>query len=133
MAQDDLISKLVDDTFGTEFERPRIVGNRDDDFDLMTQLSKLPIHFFKGHYVSNDLVEFAVSGKVIHVSLKHLESSNLKNFSSVIQTLVNQRMDSSTIIKSQKSLWFLAWNKQDDVTHEKLFQIFKGKAHRQAA
>lgn len=133
MAQDDIISQLVDETFGSELERTRVVVNREDDFDLMTQLSKLPIQFFKGHKVSNDLIEFVVSGEVLHVSIKHLESANLKSFSAVIQSLINQKIDSSTLIKSHKCLWFFGWEPHEGITEDQLFQIFQTKHNKQAA
>jgi hypothetical protein len=133
MAQDDIIAQLVDETFGSEFERPRVVSNRDADFDLMTQLSKLPIQFFKGHHVSDDLIEFVVAGKILHVSFKHLDSHNLKTFSAVIQNLVNHKIDASTLVKSQSCLWFLGWDTQEGIKPEQILQIFQGKPLKQAA
>lgn len=133
MAQDDIIAQLVDETFGSEFERPRVVSNRDADFDLMTQLSRLPILFYKGHEVSGDLIEFVISGKVLHVPLEHLESENIKSFSAVIQTLVNHKMNTSLLIKSQTGFWFLGWDSQEGIRKDQLLQILRGKSLKQSA
>ena len=126
MAQDDIIARLVDETFNSHLENSRIVTNRENDFNIMTQLSKLPIQNIKGHFVSRDLLEFSIAGTLLHVPLSHLESGHLKIFTKIVQSLVNEDMDASLLYKSPNGVWFLGWDSSDNVSEDKLFSIFNG-------
>ncbi len=123
MSQDDIISKLMDETFEIKESSSRIVTNPDFDFHVMTQISRLPLLSLRG-YLKDGIAEFGFGGQTIHFPLDHLHSAHPSHLARVLGSLMGQSLDSMTIVSSHTCIWLFVWDSSESIQESDIQKIF---------
>lgn len=133
MSQDDIISKLMDETFEKRGKHVRLVTNPDSDFHIMTQISRLPVTALRGHLARDGIYEFAIQGHVLHATLDHLSSKHSASLLSVIGRVLGQDFDRLTIVSSTACVWVIIWSSLEQVDEQDIQKIFSPQRSAKAA
>ena len=124
MSQDDFISKLMDETFEARGKAKRVVMNPDDNFHIMTQISRLPLTLLRGHVAAAGIYEVAIQGHVLHAPLEHLSSKHSVSLLGVIGKILGEDFDRITIVSSTDSVCVFVWRSTEQVEEQDIKNIF---------
>jgi hypothetical protein len=133
MSQDDIISKLMDETFEERGRATRLVTNPDFDFHIMTQISRLPVTPLRGHVAAHGIYEFVIQGHVLHAPLEHLGSNHLVSLLAVIDKMLGGDFDRITLVSSSTCVWIFVWNSAEQVEEQDIQNIFLPQRSAKAA
>ena len=133
MSQDDIISKLMDETFEERGKHVRLVTNPDSDFHIMTQISRLPVTALRGSVAYDGIYEFTILGHVLHAPLDHLSSKHSVSLLSVIGQVLGQDFDRFTLVSSTACVWVFIWNSLEEIDEQDIQKIFSPQRSAKAA
>ncbi|MCE3013310.1 MAG: hypothetical protein LW878_09630 [Proteobacteria bacterium] len=133
MSQDDIISKLMDETFEERGKATRLVTNPDSDFNIMTQISRLPVTSLRGHVAADGIYEFAIQGQVLHAPLDHISSKHSASLLGVIAKVLGEDFDRITLVNSAAYVWVFVWSSAEQVEEQDIQKIFSPQRSAKAA
>ena len=123
MAEDQFISRMLDETFAQEKSAPRArTIHAEEEFHRRRGLGRLPVTAFEGQWLMPGMARFVVNGHVLDLPLNHTpfqawseEQGRVVSgaFVRVLGQLTNRTFSHMFVVKSSDGHpWLVAWDQQ---------------------
>jgi len=136
MGQDEVISRMMADTYEEEGNLAPLLTNSDIDFQLRRGLARLPVNAFRGHWIMRGLAQFSLHGATIDLPMGHFPVSGWGEHGGVIScdeaftqacsTLLNLPLTHVYVVQqNDQTPWLVFWNETDeDIELARLQKLF---------